>query len=50
MAKLGYVEWLYVGELVGLLFIWAGYAPRPPPRGAAEAAACYSGAGAAGGP
>ena len=26
MTKLGHVEWLYVGEFVGLLFIWAGYA------------------------
>jgi len=25
-AKAGHVEWLYVGEFVGLLFIWAGYA------------------------
>ncbi|MCZ6754061.1 MAG: hypothetical protein O7E49_02000 [Gemmatimonadetes bacterium] len=35
MAKAGLVEVLYVGEFVGLLFIWAGYAacvrsPRPP--------------------
>jgi len=34
MAKAGYVEVLYVGEFIGLLFIWAGYtlcvrAPRP---------------------
>jgi hypothetical protein len=34
MTKLGHVEWLYVCEFVGLLFIWAGYAccvhrPRP---------------------
>jgi hypothetical protein len=26
MAKMGRVEWLYVGEFFGLLFIWAGYA------------------------
>jgi len=26
MTKFGYVEWLYVCEFVGLLFIWAGYA------------------------
>ena len=26
MAKAGRVEWLYVGEFFGLLFIWAGYA------------------------
>ena len=26
MAKAGYVEALYVGEFIGLLFIWAGYA------------------------
>lgn len=26
MAKAGRVEWLYVGEFIGLLFIWAGYA------------------------
>ena len=26
MAKAGVVEALYVGEFVGLLFIWAGYA------------------------
>ncbi len=51
MAKLGYVEWLYVGEFVGLLFIWAGYAACVrPPRGPADPAACYSDAGAAGGP
>lgn len=25
MAKAGHVEWLYVGEFLGLLFIWAGY-------------------------
>ena len=35
MAKAGLVEVLYVGEFVGLLFIWAGDAacvrsPRPP--------------------
>lgn len=34
MAKAGYVEALYVGEFVGLIFIWAGYAacvrqPKP---------------------
>ncbi len=37
MAKAGMVEALYVGELVGLVFIWAGYAvcvrsPRPAPN------------------
>lgn len=26
MTKFGYVEWLYVCEFLGLLFIWAGYA------------------------
>jgi len=26
MTKFGYVEWLYVCEFVGLLFIWTGYA------------------------
>lgn len=35
MAKAGLVEWLYLGEFVGLLFIWAGYVactrPRPAP-------------------
>jgi hypothetical protein len=25
-AKFGRVEWLYVGEFAGILFIWAGYA------------------------
>jgi hypothetical protein len=25
MAKVGQVEWLYVGEFLGLLFIWGGY-------------------------
>ncbi len=25
MAKTGVIEWLYVGEFVGLLLIWAGY-------------------------
>ncbi len=32
-SKFGYVEWLYVCEFFGLLFIWAGYAfcvNRPP--------------------
>jgi hypothetical protein len=36
MAKMGMVEGLYVGEFVGLLFIWTGFtinvrAPRPTP-------------------
>ncbi len=34
MTKFGYVEWLYVCECLGLLFIWAGYAccvRRPAP-------------------
>jgi len=26
LAKMGQVEWLYVGEFLGLLFIWRGYA------------------------
>ena len=26
MTKMGHVEWLYIGEFTGLLFIWAGYA------------------------
>ncbi len=33
-AKAGRVEWLYIGEFVGILFIWAGYAfcvARPMP-------------------
>src|SRR3990172_7713469 len=25
MAKIGHVEWLYIGEFLGLLFIWGGY-------------------------
>ncbi len=34
MAKAGVVEALYVGEFIGIIFIWAGYAacvrvPRP---------------------
>ena len=34
MAKAGVVEALYIGELIGLVFIWSGYlvcvrAPRP---------------------
>ena len=34
MAKMGYTEALYLGEFIGLLFIWAGFvvnirAPRP---------------------
>jgi len=36
-TKLGHVEWLYVGEFFGLLFIWAGYGfcvRRPQPVGA----------------
>ena len=39
MAKMGYVEALYLGEFVGLLFIWTGFvlnirAPRPVPENA----------------
>jgi hypothetical protein len=44
MAKAGVVEALYVGEFVGLLFIWAGFeinvrAPRAAPAGGAAMAA-----------
>jgi hypothetical protein len=41
MAKAGHVEWLYVGELTGIILIWIGYAfcvrapsPRKIPVGA----------------
>jgi len=39
MGKMGYVEALYLGEFVGLLFIWTGFvlnirAPRPVPENA----------------
>jgi|GEM_PF-173734 len=38
MARLGFVEALYVGEFVGLIFIWAGYAAcvKPAPYARAE--------------
>jgi hypothetical protein len=42
MAKAGYVEALYIGELLGLLLIWAGYAAcakAPPPAATPELAA-----------
>lgn len=40
MAKAGMVEGLYVGELIGLLFIWSGYSfcVRPATRSEAQAA------------
>ncbi len=38
MAKAGMVEALYLGEFVGLLFIWAGYAACVRPARAKEAA------------
>ncbi len=43
MAKMGIIEALYIGEFVGLLFIWAGFsvatksAPRPQTAAAAPA-------------
>lgn len=47
MAKAGMVEALYVGEFVGLLFIWAGYAACVRPSWAAEAGPTAGAASAA---